>query len=311
MHQDVRHELWATFSVEDHRRPGAFVAEVLLYDKLIIPVPPTEADGLSVAEVLTEQRRWAKWDPQRQREILDILGDRAEKIPWTAARQAEWRIEMARGFANARRDGYFLTGTVLQRFAPRMARAVNAVSQYHSLDELEHGAHIRRREPHEALPAGTLMAVLGYELLTPEVLDPRDLGVLADAVAVARESQYREARHALYEWQHRFVSDAGLTDAASIAAAVEEMESKVKELNHAVTSQRRWKSTKKFFTFLGLGASAAGLLPAVAPVAKGVGVVASVGAYVADSATGSLDPGLVAATLLVDARKRLDLEGPE
>lgn len=33
-------ERWATFAVNEHTRERAFVADVLLYDKLVIPVPP-------------------------------------------------------------------------------------------------------------------------------------------------------------------------------------------------------------------------------------------------------------------------------
>jgi hypothetical protein len=38
-----RIELWGTFSVKDHLRERAFVAEVLLYDRLVIPRPPTNS----------------------------------------------------------------------------------------------------------------------------------------------------------------------------------------------------------------------------------------------------------------------------
>ena len=58
-------QVWGTFSVKDHCDPNAFVAEVMLYDRLVIPVPPD-------AE---ERERWEKsgWQPDRlvlQREIV-------------------------------------------------------------------------------------------------------------------------------------------------------------------------------------------------------------------------------------------------
>ena len=52
-----RHQLWATFSVKDHCRRGAFIAEVLLYDKLLIPVVPTEQHGLTPEEARRERER--------------------------------------------------------------------------------------------------------------------------------------------------------------------------------------------------------------------------------------------------------------
>lgn len=51
-------ELWGTFSVTDHRRRRAFIADVLLYDRLAIPIP----DGVD------EWNRWERSgrDPERQ-----------------------------------------------------------------------------------------------------------------------------------------------------------------------------------------------------------------------------------------------------
>src|SRR5713226_10486902 len=71
--------LWGTMSVLDHTRPRPFFAEILLYDKIVVPVPIPDDDA-----------DWARWAtlgrrPERQRELLDILGrgDHALEIPWT------------------------------------------------------------------------------------------------------------------------------------------------------------------------------------------------------------------------------------
>src|ERR1700730_12321452 len=154
------------FSVRDHTRRGAFVAEALLYDHLIIPVVPTDADleqeAAQCGETIdakqaakVEWQRWidARWDPGRQKRLTDILicsgGGGVDLVPWTFARQSEWRTVMNNGFANARRDGYFGTRTVLQRFAPIMAKSIVAVTQYHSLRELGAEEGIRRRNPQD------------------------------------------------------------------------------------------------------------------------------------------------------------------
>jgi hypothetical protein len=64
--------LWGCYSVADHLEPRAFVADLLLYDRLVIPTPA--ADDLD---------RWeARWDPDRQRRLLDILGPFAERMEW-------------------------------------------------------------------------------------------------------------------------------------------------------------------------------------------------------------------------------------
>jgi hypothetical protein len=48
-------EVWATYSVRDHLAPKAFVADVMLYDRLVIPVPAEN-----------DESHWAEWDVARQ-----------------------------------------------------------------------------------------------------------------------------------------------------------------------------------------------------------------------------------------------------
>src|SRR5438128_2340151 len=78
-------ELWGTFSVGDHLRRRPFVAEVLLYDRLVVPTPP-DSD-------LDEQRRWREqgWVPSRQQELLNLIGqDRVIRVPWTEFHRQNW-----------------------------------------------------------------------------------------------------------------------------------------------------------------------------------------------------------------------------
>jgi hypothetical protein len=302
------HELWGTFSVQDHCRSGAFVAESLLYDKLLIPVPPTVEDGLTAHQAEHEWRRWEKdWDPERQRSIVEILGDRAELIPWTPDLHGEWELAMREGFAAARRNGYFMTGSLLQRFAPAMARSVVAVSEYHSLAELAK-AGIRRRQPEEKVPASTLLAVLGHEFLMPGDPEKDDFDVLREAVEVSRDPSYRLKRRALFEWQQEFLASDDMTDARSVRAAVEEMQGLVDALKTATARQRKWKWAKRFFSFVGI-ASKVGALggPAFVLPAAGADAMAAFGAFMVDERTvGQRMPeaGVPGAALILDAREK-------
>jgi len=79
-------EIWGTFSVKDHCLPNTFVREVLLFDRLVLPVPDT-------AE---EQRRWEHpnaadlgetWDPEQLDTLIKILG--SQHIPAQPARNAD------------------------------------------------------------------------------------------------------------------------------------------------------------------------------------------------------------------------------
>jgi hypothetical protein len=308
------HQLWGTFSVRDHCRKGAFVAEVLLYDHLLIPVPPTPADGLTPEQAEAEWNRWETqhhWQPRRQREILEILGDRARQIPWTAELQEQWESAMQQEFSAARRNGYFMTGSVLQQFSPAMARSVVAVSRYHRLEDLPK-AGIRQLHPAEKLPANTLLAVMGHELLLPDDPERDDPEVLREAVKVAADPAYRQRRQDLYEWQQQFLASGETTDVESVRAAVAHMQKLVDELRTATARQKKWKWAKRFFSFLGVASKGAPLGgPAFAIPGASAGVIAAIGSFAVDEATARqrpAEPGVPAATLILDAQQKLGIE---
>src|SRR6266436_8644595 len=79
-------QIWGCYAVADHKEPRAFVADVLLYERLVVPVPPPDDPQ--------ELNRWERrrWDPKRQAELLKILGSVAETVPWSARRRAKWAI---------------------------------------------------------------------------------------------------------------------------------------------------------------------------------------------------------------------------
>jgi hypothetical protein len=47
-------ETWACFSVFDHVKPGAFLSEAVMYDRLVVPVPPRGEPG-----------EWQRWEDQQ------------------------------------------------------------------------------------------------------------------------------------------------------------------------------------------------------------------------------------------------------
>lgn len=67
-------ERWGTFSVKDHLMTRPFIADVLLYNRLVIPYPPDQE----------EKDRWTaqNWQPDKLDKCLDILKDKAILVPW-------------------------------------------------------------------------------------------------------------------------------------------------------------------------------------------------------------------------------------
>ena len=70
-----RLQRWAAFSVRAHRDLGSLAADLLLYDKLILPVPEDEA----------EFDRWVKnrWAPEKIATTVVKGAGRILAVPWT------------------------------------------------------------------------------------------------------------------------------------------------------------------------------------------------------------------------------------
>lgn len=118
-------QLWGTMSVRDHLRPQAFVAELVLFEALVIPRPPQGA-------IWPEE-----WDPAHQEEVLSWIPlDRLMEVSWDDAQHMEWEkrkiaadaeldiadLQQQPGFEAAQREEKFdapafhLTRRVLQDF---------------------------------------------------------------------------------------------------------------------------------------------------------------------------------------------------
>ncbi len=218
-------QVWGTFSVKDHCGPNAFVAEVMLYDRLVIPRPPDE----------TERTRWrdALWNPELLDELLKILGDRAYVIDWNAARQANWLTRFQGGSEMAKATGdwaFAATRTELTNGLPRNVTGIQAVTNYVSVEELQKDLGLRpRAEGAAPLYGGTAVAILAHEFLVPN--DPRrtHLDLLKEAVALSSETASRRKRAAFWRWQREFLDDKGITDQTAIRDAVEEMHDLLEE----------------------------------------------------------------------------------
>ena len=142
-----KYELWGTFSVMDHVREGAFLAEVVMYDRLVIPVPPDPEraktpEDRNFAEKQGPQWERNGWDPKRQQTLLSILKDIAVPIEWDRKRHERWAAEYEKSKRDAAQQfaeilAGWKTGEDLLDVLPAMAGGVVAVSPYDSLDDLK------------------------------------------------------------------------------------------------------------------------------------------------------------------------------
>ena len=269
-------ELWGTFSVRDHLADRAFVADVLLYDQLVIPTMPEGED----------EAEWpALWNIAKQRTALGDLGDLAIPIPWNKDRRDTWQKRfddarseerrLARGevtgivaedVAMARDPQYKdlpynITRKLLQDFANapaddklfrklKMTRKVRpgsvleAVSAYPSFDAFaadvpEADAAERMDDARRLAPTG----VFGWQFFVPNSPDlgkDEDRRLLEKAMTLATKTAFVEMREDFYSWWSD-VAASGI----SAAEAKTDMEKRVAEYQKLMKGQG-WKTTARY-----------------------------------------------------------------
>ena len=80
---DDGQNLWPAFGDRPTKRPHAFVAELGLFDALVVPVPPSGADA----------QAWSaeNWNGALQAELLDAIPDhKLRRVPWDATQRGRW-----------------------------------------------------------------------------------------------------------------------------------------------------------------------------------------------------------------------------
>ena len=230
---DMASQIWGTFSVKDHCQPNAFVREVLLFDRLVLPVPSDEQ----------ERSRWRhpnpkdaqeSWDPDRLDVLRNILGSQdipAEPVPergwfgsirrqsgrspsdalppdplvwdspWNEQRWQGSQVDAAQIITNM--DAFYATRQILA-MGQDLPGVIEAVAAFPSAKKCK-----EELKPGDAPPAGPTAAqallMLAAPLLTPREQEGKDFGPLRDAAALAREPRFRQERQAYYDWMREFV----------------------------------------------------------------------------------------------------------
>lgn len=203
-------EVWGTFSVRDHIRREAFLREVLLFDRLLVPYPDPLVAG--------ERDRWRQpnpenpaetWNPDRLDDLLGILG--TEDAPgWNGAQlvqRAMWspatwtmlrsRLEVADA---ATGNPWMDTRLGIRNEAPGV---VEAVAAYPSEDDWRRDIHPLDQQPADMAAAEALVQLARPFLLPAPQVDEMD--PLRQAVELAQDPDFRRARVAYFEWFRQFM----------------------------------------------------------------------------------------------------------
>ena len=320
-------ELWGSLSVSDHVKRRALVAEVLLFDRIVVPVPP-EGD-------LEEENRWSanQWDPERQRRLLDILGDGggredlAVPVPWTRSKRDRFKelwkgLQAEPGKVGAERsellsalrfdttqlqpDAMMASRMMLTRdydsgeekYMRRLPRVYveGVVPAYASFQAANKELALRVIEQR---PTQAFAQVIGWELFLPEQSGWSDEQALEAAAALARNDDYRLERETFRVWWRTKIGTG--TPAAEAVTEMVKYADKINEI--ARRKEKRTRVLRSFAALGGMTAIAGAWFPPAA-VAGGVIALASVGAdWVLKDL--EMSPVLAPFAMFADARKHL------
>jgi hypothetical protein len=219
---------WGTFSVIDAQDPARLAPEVLLYDKLVIPVPKTADDT----------RRWKGegWHPDLQERHVEDLGDLAVQAQWGNEEQLDW----AQHFENLRFDLQGIIDESKNELAYQCTRVVLAQKKYPlpaGIDDIDPIAAFQSESDFRTMfPPGSradavqdLTLKLSRKMAIPQMgRDPE--GTLKSVILLARELEYQQKRRRVYEKQDHILSSQGptLEDVQELGQLSEELADYVK-----------------------------------------------------------------------------------
>jgi hypothetical protein len=268
-------ERWGTFSVRDHLGPKAFVADVLLYDRLVIPFPPNDE----------ERERWrtAGWQPDVLESKLEILRDVGIRVAWDENKQRDFKTQYKTALATGSdaemhrqelRDQlpYEITKQLLEKkYLPDLPYGVSKVwamaafSSYNRYQE-DQQKQDGDKEKDVREEKRKLAMVLTHRFLVPDDAGKPDDQLLREAIELARRDDFKEKRTNFYKWQENIIEE-GITD----KKAIEEMEVYLEQYNQVVKAASKEVKVKFGFLVIKLGLSIPGILLGQAePIATGL-----------------------------------------
>ena len=221
-------ETWAIYSVRDHEVPYPFIGDVLLYDRIRVPVPgPGDLDYWKAQG----------WDPLRQQALLRALGDRAKPIPWSGTIRQRWRsayLVAKESAVETAPDAFAMTRRELIDSLPRSVTGVETVAAYRDWAHLRDEEQVSHGVWEAPYPGAAVSAAIAWDFAVPPQVDsaPVDLdeevGVLKAAVKVSGEPAYRRNRSAYWRWVRDFATGT-VTGQDAVQEGVEELEELVLE----------------------------------------------------------------------------------
>lgn len=256
---------WGALSVKDHIDTAALAADVMLYDKLVIPT-------VSGGEGSDEWKRWKDkgWKP-------DLLQERLTKLG-TIAVTEEWGTEWKRKFDERKtlysevskniKDGFMWTSWMLAEELKK-GQDVTIIPAFRSVTALKEELIFDEEDYNDT--NATLL--LGQSLSVPADADPEI--ALDKAIELSKDSEFQEKRTNLYRWQEEKIREGMPAE-----EIVEDMDQLIQKYNKCVEDASEHWRRKVVFTLIG---SVLGVLGGITnPLSIGGAVLTLVGLWTQD-----------------------------
>ena len=325
--------MWGTFSVHAHLKPEAFLREVLVFDRLVIPYPDPDTPG--------ERYRWqhpdpndpsVTWNPGWLDQILGVLGTEAEpgyqgaqlaqrsmwnSFTWELIKSNAEIAELASG------NPYYATALGIRAGIAKpdeIPNVVEAVAAYRSENAWRSETQLAPTPDADPERMPVMEALI--QIPRPLMLPPAggdELDKLRAAVDLSLSEGYRDARHAYFTWFRDFITPLRSGDPDRVRASLDpasiiQAQNRLRELwadevaAAKEVNKERWGSRVEFGCMSvgalgGIGLAVAAALPAIGvPVA-----ILSFAGWAARRFTAPQPPrSLSGASMFVDAQRRMD-----
>jgi hypothetical protein len=194
-------QVWGTFAVNDHLQTGAFLREVLLFDRLVVPVPSSDV----------ERARWSapnpndpteSWKPDRQDQLLAVLGTQSSPgyngaklvvpAPWDQARWQAARSKPEVAEMIHAESGWDATRMIVAQ-DEKFPGIVEAIAAYPSASACR--ADIQLADDPAGLGAADALVMLARPLLVPAGDGQDEFETLREAIDLAAELKSERATY--------------------------------------------------------------------------------------------------------------------
>jgi hypothetical protein len=216
-----RRQRWGTFSVRAHRDPGELAVDILLYDRIVLPVPGDQS----------EFDRWARagWDPEGIAVRTVQAGGLIHTVPWTAELRDEWSNRWRQLKALGSEVAYGATAGVLSQSERAWQEIMVGLAQDEKPERKPFilAAYQSREEAFAEIAAGldpgrgrskqagvapgnrdvdeVAALAIHHILAEPVLADPEEAFVAAAELAV--QPSFQRARRALFDLEDNLYTD--------------------------------------------------------------------------------------------------------